>query len=209
MIRHPAKDGGGAHRRADRLAPLCVLALGSLLAAAPAAFGSTPPATPASIPAAPAPIVDWTRTALHELSAAEIARERALVPDIRRLAAQVAQDFRGGLAQVRALNHRKGWAEAVVDAAAPASFSRRRGPSFDRRYMQHLVQSHLQALTAVRSAARETDPDVRALAANLESTLEAHLTQARDIGGRLERLGIDTGMAAQLLEARSTEQGVQ
>ena len=176
-----------------------LLALTSLLIGAPYAQASPRP---------PASITDWAQTAAHELAAADIASERALVPDIRRLAAQVAHDVRSGLAQVRELNNRKGWLDAVPVATAPSYSSRSRGPGFDRSYMQDLVQSHLQALTAVRSAEREADPDVRALAAALESTLEMHLARARDIGWRLERFGIDTGMKEQLSAARN-EQGVQ
>ena len=176
-----------------------LLALTSLWIGAPYAQASPRP---------PAPITDWAQTAMHELAAADIASERALVPDIRRLAAQVAHDFRSGLAQVRELNNRKGWLDAVPVATAPSYSSRSRGPGFDRSYMQDLVQSHLQALTAVRAAGREADPEVRALATALESTLEMHLARARDIGWRLERFGIDTGMKEQLSAARN-EQGVQ
>lgn len=176
---------------------LRMVALISALSGAPSAWA-----------AAPMSISDWAQSAVQELSAAELARERALVPDIKRLAAQIAQDYGTALAQLRELGLRKGWTDTLHVDTLPA-YARRWGPAFDRGYMQNVVQSHLQALTAIRSAQHDSDPDVRRLATNLESLLEAHLARAREIGWRLERFGIDTGMKEQLIEARNAEERVQ
>jgi putative membrane protein len=61
-------------------------------------------------------------------------------------------------------------------------FTHLSGAAFDRAYIKHMVDDHIEDVAAFRREARSAhDPDLRHWAAKTLPILESHLAMARDV----------------------------
>lgn len=131
---------------------------------------------------------------------AELAQSRALLPSIRALARRVANEERALGADLARLG-----VETRLEVGPTSEWSDARGPDFDRGYMRTLVTRHLATLQLLAHTAHASgepiDSELESLRARMRTVLQGHLAEARAIGLRVARFGIDTGMDTALFDS--------
>jgi putative membrane protein len=130
----------------------------------------------------------------YEVEAAQIVAKRATSPAVRAFAETMAKDHAEAARKLKlavAQSH-----EAVpIPTDLPDHLqsmldllARGRPQDFDKTYIEQQVQAHEEALTLVTAYGKTgAVPAIRALAADMAPTIQAHLDQARSIDDALNK----------------------
>lgn len=119
-----------------------------------------------------------------EVALGKLAQSQADSPEVKAFGARMVADHGKANAELQTLASKKGVTlpglepkqKDLHDELAALS-----GPTFDRAYMQAMVEDHDHDVAAFEQAAKSKDPEVQAFASKTLPTLEAHQTEARRI----------------------------
>lgn len=124
---------------------------------------------------------------LAEISAGKIAQDKAQHPDVKAFAQQMVDDHSKGLQAVQQVAQ----AKSVTLPTEPDSkhqkmtdkLSKMNGDAFDRAYLARAgVGEHQAAHRKLLQAAKKAqDPDVKALVAQLQPTVDQHLSKVKQL----------------------------
>ncbi|WP_255756731.1 DUF4142 domain-containing protein [Massilia sp. erpn] len=134
---------------------------------------------------------DLAQANMAEVAAARIALQKSQNEQVRSFAQQMIDDHGKGLEAVRQVALSKGVSlPAEPDSKQKAMAQRLQalsGEQFDRQYLEQAgVQGHRQAHTLVSKAQKQAkDADLKALAAQLQPTVEQHLNQVQQLNASL------------------------
>jgi putative membrane protein len=122
---------------------------------------------------------------MAEVELGTLAKEKASSREVKAFAQRMIDDHSKAGDELKAIASRKHftWPTALpADAVALRDkLSKLSGAAFDRAYIDAMVNGHREAFGEVRTEAQSgADPDVKAWAAKVSSTVEAHLTHAQD-----------------------------
>lgn len=136
---------------------------------------------------------DLAQANLAEVEMARIALEKSQNEQVRSFAQQMIDDHSKGLDAVRKVAQDKGLSlPSEPDSKQKALAQRLQGLSgeqFDRQYLEQAgVKSHRQAHALVSKAQKQArDADVKALAAQLQPTVDQHLSHVQQLNASLKR----------------------
>ncbi len=165
----------------------------------------TPEPTPAAEPAPPAPppLTDGEIAAISkaandgEIEHAKLAKTKAKDKQVKAFAAMMAKDHADANKREAALVKRANitaieneTARKLMDDAkvrTEALNSAAKGPEFDRVYMDHQIQVHTMVLDMItnRMLPAAQNPELKAELEAMRASVEAHLTQAKEIQAAL------------------------
>ncbi len=176
---------------------LSILIAGTCLAAllvqpVAAAQDQVPPASPESrtlsAPQAQQSPSEWVRQALQsnkeEIAISQEAAKRSSNAEVRQYAQMLVQDHGKTVERLGELGTRHGIAALPTDSEAVEEQARTRlsladDVSFDRAYLDLMVQSHESAIANYTGASQLSDEEVAAYARETLPTLRKHHEQAR------------------------------
>lgn len=142
------------------------------------------PAASALVKADQQIVIGMAQANIAEIEAGKLALANSQNTEVKAYAQKMVDDHTKALADVTTLAQNKGVTlPTTPDAkhkAMAAKLSRLTGDTFDKMYMQQAgVQDHKQVHAMLKkNQARAKDADVKALAAKMMPTVEAHLTTA-------------------------------
>ena len=126
-----------------------------------------------------------SRQGLTEARLAKLAAGRSSDPRVRSLAQQIVTAHEKSNAELLELAARKGMGLRPDDQEGERHFNRLSditGPEFDRRFVEHMTDSHEDAVDLYEKAARKSDDaDVAAFASSHLSALQQHHTLAQEL----------------------------
>lgn len=127
---------------------------------------------------------------MFEIMSAQLALQKSSNESVRQFAQQMINEHTAAEGQVAAMAPNKGITlppdlppskRAALDYLA--SFN---GTDFDKAFMDKQAVAHTLTMRKVRDMAeRSHDPDVKALATQLQPTIDAHLAMAQQVNGQL------------------------
>jgi putative membrane protein len=124
---------------------------------------------------------------LAEISTGKIAQDKAQSPEVKAFAQQMVDEHSKGLQAVQQVAQSK---EVTLPTepdskhqALAAKLNQLSGPAFDRAYLARAgVGDHEAAHKQLRKAAKAArDPDVKALVAQLQPTVDQHLSKVQQL----------------------------
>lgn len=122
---------------------------------------------------------------IAEVASANIALQKATRQDVKAFAQQMVDDHTKGLQEVQAVAQSKNVTLPTEPDAKHKKMAARldklSGEAFDKAYLANAgVHDHKAAMQKVVSAQKKaTDPDVKALAAKLQPTIDEHLQKVQ------------------------------
>lgn len=130
---------------------------------------------------------DLAQANLDEVAAAQVAQQKSQNDQVKNFAQQMITDHGQALKDVQALAQSKG----VTLPTGPDSKQQKmddqlnglNGAAFDRAYLKRAgVAAHKQAHTMLaRAQSRATDPDLKALIAKMQPTVDQHLASVQQL----------------------------
>ena len=156
---------------------ICKAVLGAVIAAAFSAAGAQTMNTPAASALNKADqqiVIGMARASMAEIDTAKLALASSRNAEVKAFAQQMVDDHTRALGDVTALAQNKGvslpTAPDAKHKALAARLGKLKGEQFDRAY---IAQAGVK-----RGEVRARDPDVKALAAKMLTTMEQHLQVA-------------------------------
>jgi putative membrane protein len=141
-------------------------------------------------------MVRAAQSGMAEVQLGQLAVQRAASNEVRQFGQRMIQDHTRANAQLMQLSRQKG--VSLPQTLGPqyqaiqARLSNLSGTSFDRAYMNQMVQQHSQDVSLFQQETqRGQDTQVRAWARQTLPALQAHLQQARTIANNLQPAGAD------------------
>jgi putative membrane protein len=134
-------------------------------------------------------LTELAQANVNEISAGKIAQDKAQSPDVKAFAQQMVDDHSKGLQAVQQVAQSKDVSlPSEPDSkhqAMAAKLNGMSGSAFDRAYLaQAGVHDHQAAHKALMQASkRAKDPDVKALVAQLQPTVDQHLSKVQQLAG--------------------------
>jgi putative membrane protein len=134
-------------------------------------------------------LTELAQANVNEISAGKIAQDKAQSPDVKAFAQQMVDDHSKGLQAVQQVAQSK---EVSLPSepdskhqAMAAKLNGMSGAAFDRAYLSQAgVHDHQAAHKALMQASkRAKDPDVKALVAQLQPTVDQHLSKVQQLAG--------------------------
>lgn len=134
-------------------------------------------------------LTELAQANVNEISAGKIAQDKAQSPDVKAFAQQMVDDHSKGLQAVQQVAQNK---EVSLPSepdskhqAMAAKLNGMSGAAFDRAYLaQAGVHDHQAAHKKLMQASRRAkDPDVKALVAQLQPTVDQHLSKVQQLAG--------------------------
>ena len=127
---------------------------------------------------------------LAEVQLGKLAVEHAASPDVKQFGQRMVNDHEKANQELMAVVEPKGIAVPTAldrkHRQAADRLAKLHGPAFDRAYIQQMVKEHEEDVRLFRTEAQQgKDPELKRLAANTLSTLEAHLNMARSLAKQL------------------------
>jgi putative membrane protein len=122
---------------------------------------------------------------MAEVAAANIALKKSPTPEVKSFARQMVDDHTKGLQAVQEVAHSKNVTLPTEPDARHKKMAARLdklgGAAFDKAYLANAgVSDHKAAFKAVVDAQKNaSDPEVKALAAKLQPTIDAHLQRVQ------------------------------
>jgi len=141
-------------------------------------------------------MIEAARSGMAEVQLGQLAVQRAASDEVRQFGQRMIQDHTQANAQLMQLFSQKG-ISAPQDIgsehqAIQAQLSNLSGASFDRAYMNYMVQEHNQDIAAFEQEVQQgQDPQVQTWARQTLPTLRTHLQQAQTIVNNLQAPGTD------------------
>lgn len=131
---------------------------------------------------------DISHANLAEIAAGRLAVQEAQSPAVKEFGQQMVDDHSALQSEGRSLAEAKGMEPPTTPdlrhQAALAKLEAASGESFDRDYMEQMVQDHADTLQLLQEAASgAADPRVRQLAQEAIPHVRQHLEEARRIAG--------------------------
>jgi len=122
---------------------------------------------------------------MAEVAHGRLAARKGSNDGVRRFGQHMVDDHSRANDELKSLAARKGVRLPAnmgpKHQAFQAKFMRLSGAAFDRAYIKHMVDDHVEDVAAFRREARVAhDPDLRRWAAKTLPTLEGHLQMAKD-----------------------------
>lgn len=128
-------------------------------------------------------LVETADARMRDQRQGELARDRAVHPDVRAYGGKMVRDQAELLAEIRALAQAKGIALPQSSSAAKADASqqlaRQSGEDFDDRFISMTRTDHQRDATSFRRAMDLADPDVSDFARRRLPMIEEHLREVR------------------------------
>lgn len=130
---------------------------------------------------------DLAQANLDEVAAAQLAAQKSQNADVQKFAQQMIADHGQALQDVQALAQAKG---VALPTAADGKqqkmddkLNQLSGAAFDQAYLQRAgVAGHKQAHAMLaRAQSRATDPDLKALVAKMQPTVDQHLATVQQL----------------------------
>jgi putative membrane protein len=123
-----------------------------------------------------------------EIQLGKLAAERADGAEVRDFAKRLEKDHtQANLELLKILDAQRIDISRDMEPyqATAAYLSQLRGAEFDRAYVQHMVKAHEEAVSQFTAEAKEgRNPELKAYAAKVLPTLQAHLQRARDLAAK-------------------------
>ncbi|MES2739418.1 MAG: DUF4142 domain-containing protein [Pseudomonadota bacterium] len=136
---------------------------------------------------------------MAEIEAGRLAQSKSQNAQVKSYAQQMIDDHTKALQEVQQLAQAKGVTLPTETDRKHQKLAQRlgalSGDAFDRRYMdQSGVADHKQTHSLLqRVQARASDPDLKALAARLQPTVEQHMTSTQQLTAAMKNSGTATG----------------
>ncbi len=121
---------------------------------------------------------------LKEGDLAALAKQKATIPTVKRFAGMLAQEHKKSGATIKDLAARKNISipPAAGDARPMGRLSELVGSSFDRAYINEVIDEHKSAVSKFEDAVKHAlDPDIKAFADQQLPELQKHLDTAKSI----------------------------
>ncbi|HVU16655.1 MAG TPA: DUF4142 domain-containing protein [Candidatus Didemnitutus sp.] len=113
-----------------------------------------------------------------EVQLGEIAAQRATNPQVREYAEMIVSDHKAANEELTALAERKGVMLPAADVNV-SKWNEKKTSSFDKDYVDEMVDDHDDAISLFEKGAKSEDPDIAAFAQKYLPKLQAHYTQAK------------------------------
>ena len=128
---------------------------------------------------------------LFEVQAGNLALQKAQNADVKSFAQRMVTDHSNANAELAQLATTKGVAlPTELGGDHKAAFDHLNslsGAEFDKAYMEHMVSDHEKDVSEFQNASTNAqDPDIKGWAAKTLPTLQEHLTQAKDVSGKVK-----------------------
>ncbi len=142
---------------------------------------------------------DIAQANMAEIDTARLAQSKSQNEQVKNFAQKMIDDHTKALQEVQQLAQAKGVTlPTETDRAhqkAAQKLGALSGDAFDRRYMdQSGMADHKQTHTLLqRTQSRASDPDLKALAARLQPTVEQHLASTQQLNAAMKQRGTATG----------------
>lgn len=137
---------------------------------------------------------------LAEIATSQLALEKSTNDDVKKFAQQMVDDHTKALGQLQQIAQQKGVELPTQPDAKHRAMGKKlgalSGDAFDRQYLASSgMADHRQAHQLVTRVSKQAkDPDLKALAEQMEPTIEQHLQMARDV--RREQSGATSSGAS-------------
>ncbi|WP_296002604.1 DUF4142 domain-containing protein [Rugamonas sp.] len=132
-------------------------------------------------------LADLAQANLNEVAAAQLATQKSQNADVQQFARQMTTDHGQALQDVQAMAQNKGvMLPTAADAKQQqmdAKLGQLSGAAFDQAYLERAgVTAHKQAHAMLaRAQSRATDPDLKALVAKMQPTVDQHLATVQQL----------------------------
>ncbi len=122
------------------------------------------------------------KAGMEEVEISRVAAARTTNPDVKRLAQMIVADHEGANDELATLAAAKAVALPAKDVAPQNSWAKHKADSFDRDYLDKMVNAHEDAVKLFdRQAKNGEDTDTVAFARKHLASLQHHLQQAIDL----------------------------
>lgn len=122
------------------------------------------------------------KAGMEEVEISRIAAERTTNPEVRRLAQKIVNDHQGANDELTTLAAARGVALPAKEINPESSWAKRDASSFDKDYLDKMVNAHEDAVKLFDHQARDgSDPDTVAFARKHLPALQHHLQAALDL----------------------------
>jgi putative membrane protein len=130
------------------------------------------------------------QASMAELSLGEMAADKATSKDVLNFASRMVADHSKANDDLKQLAIKKGVALPAVQTKeqnkTSTDLSQKVGTAFDKSYMEEMIRDHEKAVNDFEKGSKEaTDPDLKAWAMKMLSTLQDHLRIAKQIASKL------------------------
>lgn len=130
-------------------------------------------------------VTEAAKGGIAEVSLGQLAEQKASSDEVKNFAKRMVTDHSKANDELKSIAQNKNITLPTQpdpkEKAAQERLSKLSGDSFDRAYMQHMLQDHRKDVNEFRMESKSgRDSDVKAWAAKTLPTLEEHLKQAQD-----------------------------
>ena len=123
-----------------------------------------------------------SRLGEDEVVLSRIAADRAIRPQVRALASEMAREHNTANEELNALAARKGAVPEPRDRVEVREEERKwnakKGDKFDEDYLKALIDAHQDTIDVLENGADSKDPEIAAYANKMLPTVKAHLARA-------------------------------
>jgi putative membrane protein len=140
-------------------------------------------------------VIDAAHANLAEVELGKLAADKASSADVKKFAQQMVDDHTKANDELKTIAQNKNITlPSAIDAkhkAVADKLSKLSGESFDRAYMQEMVNGHRMVANQFRTESKSgKDADVKAWAAKTLPTVEEHLKMAQDANKAVGTSGV-------------------
>ncbi len=132
-----------------------------------------------------------SRLGEQEVVLSRIAADRAIHPQVRSFAAEMAREHSTVNEELAALARRKGaqWEtrDRVEVREEERKWNAKKGDDFDEDYLDAIIDAHQDTVDVLENGAESKDPEIAAFANRTLPTVKAHLARAQSLEDTVQK----------------------